>query len=81
MLAVGELEGESVPLLLLVARVGAVVPTVDESLVILAQMGTVVVCALSGQVELRRGSVVYADSLSRYSLLLGVSSVPLDNSA
>ena len=79
MSAVGELEGGSVPPVTRVA--GAVVLTVDVSLVILAQLGTVVVCALSGQVELRRGSVVYADFMSKSSLLLGVSSDSLANLA
>ena len=44
---------------------------------ILAQLGTLVDCALSGQVEALR-ALVYSDCVDKNSLLLGVSSVPLD---
>ena len=81
--SVGKLEGRSIePLLPSVARFDGVVPTVLEvSLAILAQLGTLVDCALySGQVVTLR-ALVYLDCMARNSLLLGVSSVPLDNSA
>ena len=76
MSAVGELEGRSVPLLLLVNGVGVVVPTVVESS--LPQLGTLVVCALSEQVEPLTRLWVYSDCVAKNSSLLGGSSVPLD---
>ena len=75
MLAVGELEGGFVPLLLSVARVGAVVLTVVE--LSLAQLATVVVCAPE-QVEALTRLWEYSDHVAKNSLLLGGSSVPLD---
>ena len=75
MLAVGELEGGAVPLLLPVARSGDVVLTVVESS--LPQLATVVVCA-SEQVEPLTRLWVYSDCVAKNSLLLGGSSVPLD---
>ena len=75
----GKLEVGSVePRLPPVARFGVVVLTVLEvSLAILAQLGTLVDCALSGQVEALR-ALVYSDCVDKNSLLLGVSNVPLD---
>ena len=77
--SVGKLEGGSIePLLPSVARFGVVVPTVLEvSLAILIQLGTLVDCGPSGQVEALRAPV-YSDCTARNSLLLGVSSVPFD---
>ena len=76
---VGELEGGSVePLLPSVTEFGVVEVTVDES-TRLAQLEFVVVCGLtvSGQV-LTLSASVYTDCMVKFSMLLGVSSVPLD---
>ena len=80
--SVGKPEGGSIePLLLSVAGFDGVVPTVlavvESSVTILAQLGTVLACASSWQMEARWNR----DCTARNSLLLGVSSVPLDNSA
>ena len=77
-LLVGKLVAESVELLLSVIEFGVVVLAVVEA--ILAQLGTVVVCAIPWQVVALRAPM-YSDCTARNSLLLGVSSVPLDNSA
>ena len=76
----GKLEVGSIePLLPSVARFGVVVLTVLEvSLAILAQLCAVVVnCAQSEQ--LGALTTLYTDCISKKSLLLGVSSEPLDN--
>ena len=78
----GELEeGSPVPLLPSVIGSGGgvltVLAVVELSIEILAQLRTLVVCALSGQVE---ALTTYSDCMAKNSLLLGVSSVPLDNS-
>ena len=74
-LLVDKLVAESVDLLPSVIEFGVMVLAVVEA--ILAQLGTLVDCDPSGQVvELR--ALVYSDCMARNSLLLGVSSVPLD---
>lgn len=80
----GELEGGSVgPLLLSVTEFGVVELTVDESSRrSLAQLGVLKVCALTvcalfGQV-VTLSRLLYTDCKSNNSMLLGVSSVPLD---
>ena len=75
----GKLEVGSIePLLPSVARFGVVVLTVLEvSLAILAQLCAVVVCAKGEQLEAL--TTLYTDCISKKSLLLGVSSEPLDN--
>jgi len=80
--SVGKVEGGSIePLLLSVAAFGRVLPivlaVVESSVTILAQLGNVLACTSSWQMDALR----YRDCMSRNSLLLGVSSVPLDNSA
>ena len=77
-LLVGKLVAESVELLPSVIEFGIVVLAVVGA--ILAQLLTLVDCVLSRQVVALRAPV-YSDCTARNSLLLGVSSVPLDNSA
>ena len=72
-LLVGKLVEESLEPLPSVIEFGVVVLAVVEA--ILAQLGTLVDCALSGQVTLTRE---YSDCGAKNSLLLGGSSVPLD---
>ena len=74
-LLVGKLVEESLEPLPSVIEFGVVVLAVVEA--ILAQLGTLVDCALSGQVEALR-ALAYSDCVDKNSLLLGVSSVPLD---
>lgn len=74
-LLVGKLVAESVDLLPLVIEFGVMVLAVVEA--ILAQLSTLADSAISGQVVALRATV-YSDCMARNSLLLGVSSVPLD---
>lgn len=74
-LLVGKLVAESVDLLPSVIEFGVVVLAVVEA--ILAQLEPMADCTLPGQVV----ALVYSDCTAKNSLLLGVSSVPLDNSA
>ena len=74
-LLVDKLVAESVELLPSVIEFGVVVLAVVEA--ILVQLGTLVDSAISGQVVALR-ALVYSDCTDKNSLLLGVSSVPLD---
>ena len=74
-LLVGKLLAESVDFLPSVIEFGVVVLAVVEA--ILIQLGTLVDSAISGQVVALRAPV-YSDCTDKNSLLLGVSSVPLD---